>query len=178
MFTDFLNEAKENEKNFRVDPLNYKVGDLAPTLSKANVESHLVRTKGYARDANIGGNKFAEGGIKLHNIWWKTIHSASDKPGNPPFGEIEKLIIKKYDTVGSFKEAWKQTALQVQGSGWIVMLKSGKIMKLANHTYVDGIVMILDVWEHAYVVDYDYNKSKYIDKMWNMYNWEEINNRL
>jgi superoxide dismutase len=172
-FSNFVTESKESKQKHKAVKFT---ADLSPILSKTNIESHMGRTKGYAQQANTSGDAFNVGGIKLHNIWWETLQSP--KSSNKPVGDIAKIIDKKYGSFGSFKDEWEQQARTLQGSGWIVLLKSGRIMQLKNHTYVDGIVMILDMWEHAYITDYDADKSKYISKMWMCYNWEQINSRL
>ena len=171
--SSYISESKVSKQKYRAK-LNRSV--LSPTLSKQNVESHTKRTIGYAKRANANGNSFDVGGIELHNIWWDTL--SSPERNNKPVGELAVIIDKKYGSFDKFKREWTEQALALQGSGWIALLKSGRIMPLKNHTYVEGIVMLLDMWEHSYVVDYDTNKDEYVAAMWELYDFSAINLRL
>ena len=163
--------------SYRAKPLKYSTAELSPVFTKQNVEYHYeVHTKNYAKQANKQADPFNVAGIELHNIWWSTL--APPQANNVPTGEVLDVIIKKHKGFEEFKTIWKDTALDLQGSGWIAMMYTGRVLTIKNHSRLDGIVMLLDMWEHSYYPTYGPDKQKYIESMWKIYNWKQINKRV
>jgi Fe-Mn family superoxide dismutase len=121
------------------------------------------------------------GGHANHSFFWKIL---SPNGGGAPTGEIAKAID---DTFGSFDELKAQfadAAVKRFGSGWAwLIVKDGKlaVTSTANQDspLTDGAtpVLGLDVWEHAYYLNYQNKRPDYISAFWNVVNWDEVNNR-
>ena len=63
----------------------------------------------------------------------------------------------------------------IQGSGWVYLSKSGKIKTIVNHEVKKDIVLLIDWWEHAWALDYQSDKKKYLENQWKIINWNHIN---
>ena len=100
------------------------------------------------------------------------------KTGNKPTGACEALINKKYGSFNEFKEEFAEVAMKIQGSGWVYMSRSGDIKTIKNHQVKKDIAMIVDWWEHAWSLDYQADKAKYLNNMWKIINWEVVNQRI
>ena len=68
--------------------------------------------------------------------------------------------------------------MKIQGSGWIYLSKSGKIKTIVNHEIRKDIFLLVDWWEHAWALDYQSDKAKYLENIWKIINWDVINSRL
>jgi len=66
----------------------------------------------------------------------------------------------------------------IQGSGWIYIDTEGNIKTIQNHKMVDNVAMIIDWWEHAWALDYQHDKAKYLKNIWKIINWNIINERI
>tara|TARA_B100000212_G_scaffold63607_1_gene43680 strand:+ start:1488 stop:2036 length:549 start_codon:yes stop_codon:yes gene_type:complete len=169
------------ESKLEVVKLPYKTGDLAPVLSKDNVEYHYnVLTKGYVNryNAKEGDPKFNYGGAKLHNLFWVQLKKPAG--ANQPTGAIKELIEENHKTYNDFKDNLVKEAMTIQGSGWVYLSKSGELKTTPNQSYKTDILMPIDMWEHSFT---DYipakdAKKKYLLNMLKLINWEVINNRI
>lgn len=173
-----LIEAK-SKKQLELLPLTYKKTDLEPVLSKDTLDYHYSKlAKGYVDRYNSGQGdpKFNEAGAFLHNILFAQFYEP--KGVNEPTGFIQALINRKYGTFEKFKKEFAQEAMKIQGSGWIYLSKSGSIKTIVNHEIRKDIFLLLDFWEHAWALDYQSEKSKYLDGIWKIINWQVINSRL
>jgi Fe-Mn family superoxide dismutase len=182
MKLEHITESKKNrESKLEVVKLPFKMKDLSPVLSEANINYHYnVLTKAYVRRYNDGEGDadFNYGGAKLHNMFWLQLQAP--RPGNKPTGEIKKLIESKHKTFDAFKKELIRSAMTIQGSGWVYVAKNGNIKTTPNQSYKTDILMPVDMWEHSfsdYVPAKD-AKKKYIEGMMSIINWESINLRL
>jgi Fe-Mn family superoxide dismutase len=115
-----------------------------------------------------------------HTFYW---NSLSPHGGGPPSGKIGKAIEAKWGSLDKFREEFSQSAVNNFGSGWtwLVKNKQGELEIVntddAGNPLVDGKTPILtiDVWEHAYYIDYRNARPKYIEAYWNLVNWEFAN---
>jgi Fe-Mn family superoxide dismutase len=107
--------------------------------------------------------------------------------GGLPKGDLAKAIDAEYGGFDRFKKEFSAAATSVEGSGWAALvycLKTGRplIMQVEKHNtnvFPDlPILMVLDVWEHAYYLDYKNERPKFVDAFWNIVNWDEIGKRL
>ncbi len=130
---------------------------------------------------------FHIGGYRLHSLFWENLAPAGKGGGGVPKGELAQAIDAEFGTFGRFKKEFTQAASSVEGSGWAVLthcLKTNRllIMQLEKHNVnlVPGfrILMALDVWEHAYYLDYKNDRAKFIEGFWNLVNWDEVNARF
>ena len=173
---DILTESK---KQLALNQLPYKKDQLDPVLSQASIDYHYGKlAAGYVKRYNAGEGdaKFNEAGAFLHNIFFPQL--MKPKSGNKPNGTSEELINRKYNSFEKFKEEFAKVAMGIQGSGWAYMSKSGDIKTIVNHQVKNDIAMIIDWWEHAWALDYQADKSKYLNNMWKIINWDVVNQRL
>ena len=182
MKLEHITESKQNrESKLEVVKLPFKMKELSPVLSEANIDYHYnVLTKAYVRRYNDGEGDadFNYGGAKLHNMFW--LQSQAPRPGNKPTGEIKTLIESKHESFEAFKKELIRSAMTIQGSGWVYVAKNGSIKITPNQSYKTDILMPVDMWEHSfsdYVPAKD-AKKKYIEGMMRIINWESINLRL
>lgn len=162
-----------------LERLPYGRGSLAPVMSKATIDYHYGElAKGYVERFNKGeGDKtFNEAGAFLHNIFFPQLRAPRNN--NVPQGASLNLINKKYGSFKKFKEKLKEEAMKIQGSGWIYMSRSGEIKTIKNHQKRTDIALLIDWWEHAWAKDYAANKSKYLDNIWRIINWDNVNVRI
>ncbi len=119
------------------------------------------------------------GGHYNHSLFWKTL---SPNGGNAPSGRLLESIESKYGSFEDFKEAFTQAALGVFGSGWVWLLPDFSITTTPNQDSplsLTGLTPLfgLDVWEHAYYLDYKNKRPDYIAAWWNIINWQVISSR-
>lgn len=178
---DHINLVEQSTRPAKLEttPLPYGVKDLAPVMSKETIDYHFEHlAKGYAKRYNAGeGNaNFNRAGSFLHNKFFPQLRAP--KPSNRAKGAVLALIEEKFKTWEDFKIAFKEEAMKIQGSGWIYLSTSGDIKTIANHQVRTDICMLVDWWEHAYSLDYQWDKEGYLDNMWKIINWDVCNERL
>ena len=162
-----------------IDPLPYGMDELSPAISKDTLEYHfnnLAKTYAKRYNAGEGDATFNEAGVFLHNILFKQYQEPSGS--NKPTGKVLELIDKHYGTFDKFKEAFAKVAMSIQGSGWVYLAKDGSIKTIKNHEIKKDIVLLIDWWEHAWALDYQHDKKKYLVNQWKIINWEKINGIL
>jgi Fe-Mn family superoxide dismutase len=172
---DLLEEKEQLERY----ELAYGCGSFAPVLSKPNIENHYDKLyKGYVDRFNQGEGDaaFNRAGAYLHNIWFKQLRPP--KNANTPFGASLALINKHYTNFLTFKREFESTAMAFQGAGWIYLARDGAIKTIRNHTIKTDIALLVDWWEHAWILDYAANKKKYLSAQWRIVNWEMVNRRI
>lgn len=174
--TEFLTEAKQQLVQ---EKLPYAKTDLAPVMSEATIDYHFGKlAAGYVKKYNAGEGdaKFNEAGAYLHNIFFPQLQPP--KGGNKPSGASKELIDSKYGSFDEFKKEIETAAMSIQGSGWVYMNTVGDIKIIANHAVKKDIALLIDWWEHAWVLDYQADKVKYLNNIWRIVNWETVNARL
>ncbi|MEX0722156.1 MAG: superoxide dismutase [Balneolaceae bacterium] len=119
------------------------------------------------------------GGYANHNLFWKILSpSGSGKPD----GELATAIDDTFGNFDDFKEEFSNAAATRFGSGWAwLSVDNGgnlKVHSTANQDspYMDGLTPILglDVWEHAYYLNYQNRRPDYISAFWDVVNWEQV----
>ncbi|WP_422930173.1 superoxide dismutase [Singulisphaera sp. PoT] len=123
------------------------------------------------------------GGHANHTLFWEIL-----KPGGPsePTGALAEAITKDLGGFSAFKEAFTKAATTRFGSGWawLVVGKDGKLAVTStpnqDSPLMEGQTPLLglDVWEHAYYLDYQNRRPDYIGAWWNLLNWEEVGGRF
>lgn len=174
-----LVEAATKPAKLETAPLAYDFDDLSPVMSRDTLEYHYENlAKNYAKRYNSGeGNAdFNRAGSFLHD----KLFSQYQKPkrANLPKGDVAELIESKFKTFDDFKSAIETAAMSLQGSGWIYLSTGGEIKTIRNHAVRTDIALLFDMWEHAYALDYKWNKKQYLDNIWKIINWDVINQRL
>lgn len=116
------------------------------------------------------------GGHYNHSFFWKVM---SPSGGGEPSGELARKLEEKYGSFEEFKEVFGDAAAGVFGSGWAWLMPDLTISTSPNQDspIMDGEaapILGLDVWEHAYYLDYKNKRPDYIDAWWNVVNWPEV----
>jgi len=198
----------EPTKLYALPKLPYEYKALAPYISEAQLTLHhqkhhqayvtganaILEKLDKARKENLDLDikatlkelSFHIGGYKLHNMFWENLAPAG-KGGGVPKGDLAKEIDAEFGKFDRFKKEFTQAATSVEGSGWAALTYCMKterpiIMQVEKHNaniYPGfSILMVLDVWEHAYYLDYKNDRAKFVDAFWNIVNWDEVNKRL
>jgi Fe-Mn family superoxide dismutase len=118
-----------------------------------------------------------------HSFYWNCL---SPSGGGAPTGKIAEAIDASWGSFDKFKEELTQSAATNFGSGWTWLAKNAQggleILNTSNagNPLTDGKTPILtiDVWEHAYYIDYRNARPKYIEAYWQLVNWEFANQNL
>ncbi len=136
--------------------------------------------------ANVSGNGAVRnngGGYYNHNLFWTVMSPAG---GGSPDGALADAINSAFGSFDSFKEAFSKAAATRFGSGWAWLIVDGSghlavtstpnqdnpLMDVAE---VKGTPILgLDVWEHAYYLNYQNKRPDYIQAFWNVVNWGEV----
>lgn len=131
--------------------------------------------------------KFNGGGHINHSIFWTNLGPVSKGAGGAPKGELLKAIERDFGTFDVFKEKFNATATAIQGSGWgwLAYNKGSKVLEivaLSNHDLLSsmGLVPIftVDVWEHAYYLQYKNLRGDFVKAIWQVLNWRNMEERF
>jgi Fe-Mn family superoxide dismutase len=176
-----LNEVKSTADQDRLVQLQlrYAKGDLDPAISEDTINYHYGKLyKSYVDRYNKGEGDadFNEAGAFLHRIYFDQFQSPTGS--NTPEGLSLELILKHYDDFEDFKSQVEKTAMTIQGSGWVYLARNGQIKTIKNHQMRSDIVLLIDWWEHAWALDYQADKLKYLSNTWRIIDWRVINSRL
>ena len=175
-----LVEAKSTHQLEQVK-LPYNRNALSPIMSSATIDTHYGKLyKGYVDRYNAGtGDKaFNEAGAYLHEIFFLQFKSPVPNASVRPRGKILDLINRCSGSFVDFKKEIKETAMKIQGSGWIYLSRTGTIRTINNHQKRSDIALLIDWWEHAWAIDYHSDKEKYLDSIWRIIDWDAVNRRL
>ena len=159
-------------------------------MNKANeiikkIESSRQNNQEIDQKATLKALSFNIGGIVLHNLFWENL-TPKDKFVNLTKGILFDAISKEFDSFDKFRKEFSDSAVNVEGSGWTALTfdKQTKrlfVMQIEKHNvnlYPNfEILLVLDVWEHAYYLDYKNERAKFVDGFWNIVNWKEVENR-
>ena len=109
---------------------------------------------------------FNLGGVLNHNIYWKSFN----KNNTLPSGELKEQIDKQFGGYDEFWKEIKENALKLKGSGYTFLVMSNNELEIINFFNQDSPLLYgyiplfnIDLWEHAYYINYENDKSKYID---------------
>jgi superoxide dismutase, Fe-Mn family len=197
-------KPQEDAMTHQLPDLPYAGDALEPSISAETLAFHHGKHhKTYVDNLNrlIEGTEYAElsleeivkkasGGIFNnaaqiwnHSFYWNCL---SPTGGGPPTGKIAEAIDAKWGSFDKFKDELTQSAVTNFGSGWTWLVKSGsgelEIVNTSNAgtPLTDNATPLLtvDVWEHAYYVDYRNARPKYLEAYWNLVNWSFANQNL
>src|SRR3989338_862959 len=127
--------------------------------------------------------KFNGGGHINHSIFWTILAPFSERRGEGPKGDLAKMIDRDFGSFHQFKEKFNETTIGIQGSGWGWLgfqknLKRLEIVSCANQDPLStrGLIPVLgvDVWEHAYYMQYRNVRADYVKAIWQVFNWKNI----
>lgn len=173
-----LLEEKSKPQDIEIIPLNFEPKEVSPVLSKDTIDLHFGKlAHGYAERFNKkeGDPEFNYAGAFLHNTLFPQYREVrnNNKPNGPIFG----FINKHFGSWDLCKNAFEAEAMKIQGSGWVYLAYDGKIKTIKNHEVRDDILLLVDWWEHAFLLDYGSDKKKYLSEQWKIINWNVINTR-
>lgn len=174
-----LIEATTREKKLETTPLPYAEDALDPVLSRDSINYHYEHlAKGYAKRYNAGEGDadFNRAGSFLHNKFFPQLRPPKGR--NLPRGAVLALIEDKFGNFDDFKDAVKEVAMKIQGSGWVYLSTGGEIKTIKNHAVRTDICVLIDWWEHVWATDYQWDKEKYLDNIWRIIDWDVCNERL
>ena len=120
------------------------------------------------------------GGHYNHSLFWQIL---SPKGGGQPEGQLAQAIASKYGSFQNFTEEFSKKATNLFGSGWVWLQPDMSIVTTQNQDSPlmnggDEPVLGLDVWEHAYYLDYQNRRPDYIKAWWNVVDWDFVANRF
>lgn len=127
---------------------------------------------------------FNLGGHINHSIFWKNL---SPNGGGEPEGELAEAIKDSFGSFDKFKAQFTANALGIQGSGWSVLAYDSVSGRLVTFQLFDqqgnvpvGTIPLfqVDMWEHAFYLDYLNVKADYVKAIWNIANWQDVSERL
>lgn len=184
----------------KLPELPYPKNALAPHISEETLEFHYGKHhNAYVTKLNdlIKGTEFENSSLEdiikkapkgglfnnaaqvwNHTFYW---HSLSPNGGGEPTGKVAEAINKKFGSFADFKKKFSDSAVGNFGSGWTWLVKksdgSVDIVNTSNAespiaSGSDKPLLTIDVWEHAYYVDYRNARPKYVEAFWNLVNWK------
>jgi superoxide dismutase, Fe-Mn family len=197
-----------DKKSYALPNLPYAYNALEPQISEVQLRLHhdkhhaayvnganaILERMDKARQAGTDVDmkatlkelSFQAGGHLLHSLFWQNLAPAA-KAGKEPTGVLADVIKKEFGSFERFKKEFTAAAASTEGSGWAALSWCGMtgrpiIMQIEKHNVnvypMFRILMVLDVWEHAYYLDYKNERPKFVEAFWNIVNWEEVNKRL
>jgi len=165
--------------NVYVTNLN-KALESAPDLANKKLDELLANNCAIVPENIRTAVRNNAGGHANHSMFW-TIMGAHNAQSAAPSGALATAISSTFGGFDQFKEKFNAAAASRFGSGWAWLLKSGGKLEITSTANQDsplmegkGIVMGLDVWEHAYYLKYQNRRPEYIAAWWNVVNWKEV----
>ena len=190
----------------KIESLPYSYDALEPYYGREMLRIHHdILYKGYADSLNVTESKlktamdnsdytnikclkkdlsFNGSGYILHTMFFQNM-------GMPktffPTSHLIEQINKDFNSFEAFKNQFSEAALKVEGSGWCIlgwhpMFNKLEILQCEKHQNLTlwGIIpiLVLDVWEHSYFLQYKSEKSEYIEKWWEIVNWQVVSRRF
>ena len=137
--------------------------------------------------ASLQAVKFNGGGHANHEMFWESLAPQGKGGGEPPSGELAKALVDHFGSLEVFIEKFNTKVGPLQGSGWGWLgCAAGSrclcIRTTANQdvAQTSGIVPLLgiDVWEHAYYLDYKNARPEYLKNIWKVVNWKKVEERF
>ncbi|MEP6717019.1 MAG: superoxide dismutase [Terriglobia bacterium] len=169
----------DKHHNAYVTNLN-KALESAPQLAGKSIEELLANNCAIVPESIRTAVRNNGGGHANHSMFWTILKKDSGEPS----GALADDIKSAFGGLDQFKEKFNAAATTRFGSGWAWLIKSGGKLEITSTANQDspimegkGIVMGLDVWEHAYYLKYQNRRPEYIAAWWSVVNWQEVGKR-
>lgn len=191
--------------DYRLPELDYDYSALEPHISARIMELHHSKHhQAYVTGINTALEQLAEaratenfgnvnklqkdlafhlGGHVNHSVFWKNLSPESGAPE----GELASAIDEYFGSLAAFKAHFNAAALGIQGSGWAVLAWDVLGQRLVVEQLYDQQgnipmasipLLMLDMWEHAFYLDYVNVKADYVKAFWNIVNWSDVAKRF
>ena len=202
-----MTSERNTVAEYTLPDLPYDYGALEPHISGKIMELHhdkhhatyvkgandtLEKLAAARDDESIAGKvyglsatlAFHLGGHTNHSIFWKNL---SPNGGGEPDGALASAITEQFGGFDKFKAHFTAAATTLQGSGWAILgydTIGGNLVILQLTDQSGNIpaaiipVVMLDMWEHAFYLDYLNVKADYVKAIWNIANWQDVSERL
>jgi len=198
----------EVKKIYVLPDLPYKYDELQPYISGSQLRIHHTKHhQAYVNVANMILERldkarkedmdldmkstlkelsFNIGGHLLHSLFWENM-APPGKGGGRPGGVLGDFLDEEFGSFERFRKEFSQAAISVEGSGWAALTvcmqtRRPLIMQVEKHNLnvypTFGILLLLDVFEHAYYIDYKNERGKFVEAFWNIINWDNVEKRL
>jgi superoxide dismutase, Fe-Mn family len=195
-------------KAYELPKLPYGYGDLKPHMSEEQLRLHHDKHHAaYVKGANdllekmdtarkddaepdmkstLKALSFNMGGHILHSLFWANM-APEGRGGGEPGGRAADAISSEFGSIERFRKEFALAANSAEGSGWAALAyhqQSGRLMVMQIEKHNVNVIpsykliLVLDVWEHAYYLDYKNERAKFVDAFWHVVNWGEVDERL
>ncbi|MBR4677210.1 MAG: superoxide dismutase [Bacteroidales bacterium] len=190
---------------FTLINLPYSNEDLSPVISSQTLSFHhgkhlqtyVNNLNNLLKDSSFEKSSLEEivkkssgaifnnaGQILNHNLYFHQFQKV--KEDNKPEGKIAELINRDFKSFDDFKDEFSKKSAGLFGSGWVwLSLTSDGKLEISQESNAQNPItrgniplLTIDVWEHAYYLDYQNRRAEYIEKFWSIINWKEVEKRL
>ncbi|MEX5237303.1 superoxide dismutase [Kocuria arenosa] len=193
-------------EKYTLPDLPYDYAALEPHISAKIMELHHDKHHAtYVAGANTALEKMAEarangdgaaaaklskdlqfnlGGHVNHSVFWQNL---SPEGGDKPTGELAAAIEDHFGSFDAFRDHFTAAATTIQGSGWAILAYEpigGNLVIEQMYDQQNGVpvatipLLQLDMWEHAFYLDYQNVKADYVKAFWNIVNWADVQERF
>ncbi|GAB2610429.1 superoxide dismutase [Kocuria arenosa] len=193
-------------EKYTLPDLPYDYAALEPHISAKIMELHHDKHHAtYVAGANTALEKMAEarangdgaaaaklskdlqfnlGGHVNHSVFWQNL---SPEGGDKPTGELAAAIDDHFGSFDAFRDHFTAAATTIQGSGWAILAYEpigGNLVIEQMYDQQNGVpvatipLLQLDMWEHAFYLDYQNVKADYVKAFWNIVNWADVQERF
>jgi Fe-Mn family superoxide dismutase len=195
------------QKNYSLPKLPYGYNNLAPYISEEQLRLHYEKHhSGYVNNANallekleksrkenseldmkstLKSLSFNVAGHLLHSLFWSNL--APEGKGGKMSKALSKAIDDEFGSFDRLRQEFTQAAVSVEGSGWAALAYCPATSRLllvqiekhnVNVIPQYNLLLVIDVWEHAYYLDYKNARDKFVEAFWKIINWNEVNKRF
>lgn len=195
--------TRDKENKFTLQPLPYAEDALAPYISGKTIQYHYGKhLAAYIDNTNKlkAGTEFddqpiheivkkSSGGlfnnsaqVFNHYFYFEALHAPSKET---PEGKIKALLDQNFGSFEDFKAKFTQTGIALFGSGWVWLVKENEKLEIISAQNAENPLknnkyplLTMDVWEHAYYLDTQNARAKYIENFWKVVDWSVVEKRL
>jgi superoxide dismutase, Fe-Mn family len=174
--------ASTMENHYSKHYLTY-TNNLNKAIAGTALENLTIEEVLSKLDPNVAEIKNNAGGFYNHSLYFKCL---APKAGGQPQDTLATAITKKFGSFDNFTTAFKDEATKQFGSGWVWLIvdRSGNLQvtstqnqdnPLMRNALIPGKpILALDLWEHAYYLDYQYKRKDYVDAFFNVISWKKV----
>lgn len=160
-----------------VDKTNAALKDV-PELADMPIEKLMARLDTVPESVQTAIRNNG-GGHANHSLFWSIL---SPKGGGAPVGELAEAIDKTFGDFNTFKTSFESAATGQFGSGWAFLVVDNGALEIISKPNQDTPlsdgktpILGLDVWEHAYYLNYQNKRPEYVEAFWNVVDWTKVN---